>query len=85
MTNAHTVNVALAFLTSTHNAEQAALDEIARLREENAKLAAAHAAKPKAPKAAKVAPKAAIKSKVKSAPKAAARTAAKKTAKSGKK
>ena len=53
MTNAHTVNVALAFLTSTHNAEQDAINEIARLKEENAKLAAAHAGKPKAPKAAK--------------------------------
>lgn len=44
-------NVALAFLVGQNQAEQDALNEIARLREENAKLAAAHAAKPKAPKA----------------------------------
>lgn len=44
-------NVALAFLVGQNQAEQDALNEIDRLREENAKLAAAHAAKPKAPKA----------------------------------
>ena len=38
MTTAH--NIALAFLTAQHNAEQETLNEIARLREENAKLAA---------------------------------------------
>ena len=41
MSNAQSVNVALAFLTAAHNAEQATLEEIARLREENAKLAIA--------------------------------------------
>jgi hypothetical protein len=44
------VNVALAFLTATHNAEQETLNEIARLREENAKLALAQS-KTKAVKA----------------------------------
>jgi hypothetical protein len=50
MSNANSVNVALAFLTATHNAEQSALNEITRLREENAKLAMAHS-KVKASKA----------------------------------